>query len=249
MTQIQFIALNRQGAGYVEITYKMSFTLPAIWGTGANPISGLNTIVSSFQGLFAVEVIPVTGTIVTVIETKSVPLDVTLPTIRTQMQNRYTELRNLLDAQVLSVWDSAAGFISVDGGANWVNLNTVTDISNTPNGQSELGITATGAAAAAVTLTIPAVVGKFHSISHISIQAYSTAARTGSATPVLVTSTNIPGNPVWTFATAGAVGTTDTKVVEPDLPIKSLIANTATTIVCPGTTAVIWRVQVYYKTV
>jgi hypothetical protein len=111
-----------------------------------------------------------------------------------------------------------------------------------------LAVTATGAAAAAVTLTLPAVASKFHYISLIEIVAYSTVARTGGVTPVLVTSTNLPGNPVWTFATAAAIGTTDTKLYVPADELKSSVINTATTIVCPATASVIWRINVWYFT-
>lgn len=109
-----------------------------------------------------------------------------------------------------------------------------------------LGVTATGAAGAAVTLTLPAVAANFHYISHIEIVAYTTLARVGTATPVLVTSTNLPGSPVWDFPTATAIGTVDRYL--PDLlgPVKSSVANTATTIVCPATTSIIWRVLVFY---
>jgi hypothetical protein len=109
-----------------------------------------------------------------------------------------------------------------------------------------LAVTATGAAAAAVTLTLPAVAGQFHYITHIEITKYATAAITGGATPVLVTTTDLPGNPVFTFETAQAVGTVVNRVYEPSKPLKSSTVNTATTIVCPATTSVIWRVNVWY---
>lgn len=244
MTQIQIISINRQVAGYIELTYKMSFTLPAIWGTGANPIVGLDKIVAAYSSMYGVEVIPVTGTVVTLTQTQSVPNSVSQATIRTQLQNIYATNRALLDGLTLDAWDNAAGQ-SWDG-AIWGATNLITD---NPVVDSVLGVTATGSAAAAVTLTIPAVAGKFHNILSISITAYTTLARTGNATPVVVTSTNLPGNQAWTFATAAAIGTTDIKKEEPKEAIKSLVSNTATTIVCPATTSVIWRVQVYYKTV
>jgi hypothetical protein len=112
---------------------------------------------------------------------------------------------------------------------------------------STLCVTATGAAAAAVTLTLPAIAGQFHYITSIQINGYATAAVTGTATPVLVTSTNIPGNPVWTFARARAVGTTDIQSLTlAGNALKSSVVNTATTIVCPATTSILWRVTVTY---
>lgn len=114
--------------------------------------------------------------------------------------------------------------------------------------EAVLWVTATGAAAAAVTLTLPAVASQFHRLCHVEIEAYSTVARVGGVTPVLVASTNLPGSPVWTFASAAAIGSTDMKLFEFSAPVKASAVNTATTIVCPATTSVIWRVNVSYYT-
>jgi hypothetical protein len=113
---------------------------------------------------------------------------------------------------------------------------------------ANLGVTATGAAAAAVTLTLTGVAAQFHYITMLEIEAYSTAARTGGVTPVLVTSTNLPGNIVWTFASGTLAGSTDTKNYVPSNPFQSSAVNTNTTIVCPATTAIIWRVTAWYYT-
>lgn len=109
-----------------------------------------------------------------------------------------------------------------------------------------LAVTGTAAAAAALTVTLPAVVGQFHYIEAIEVTAYSTAARTGAATPVVVTTTNLPGNPAFTFASAAAIGTTDRYTIQPTHPLRSAAANTATTIVCPATAGILWRVNVVY---
>lgn len=240
MTQIQVLNISRQLAGYIELTYKMSLTLPAIWGTGANPIVGLEKIVAAYPERFSVEVIPVTGTIVTTHETISILSTVSQPTIRTQLQNRYGQLRTKLDTLTLDAWDNAARE-SWDG-STWAAINLITD---NPIIDSVLGVTVTGAAAAAATLTIPAAQGRFHTILYLLITAYSSAARTGSATPVIVTSTNLPGNQAFTFASAAAIGTTDMKIITEQ--IKSLISNSTTTIVCPATAGIIWRVNCFYK--
>lgn len=110
-----------------------------------------------------------------------------------------------------------------------------------------LGVSATGAAAAAVTATLPALgAGLFQYIEAIEITMYSTAARTGTATPVVVTSTNLPAAHAWTFPSAGAIGTVTTMLLQPRDPIRAATANQAVTIVCPATAAVIWRVNVFY---
>jgi hypothetical protein len=112
----------------------------------------------------------------------------------------------------------------------------------------DLAVTATGAAAAAVTLTIPAVGGQFARIKSLTIAMYSSAARTGSATPVVVTSTNLPGSMAWTFPSAGAIGTITEKVLDFGAGgLRASAANTNTTIVCPGTANVIWRVTATYR--
>lgn len=111
---------------------------------------------------------------------------------------------------------------------------------------ASLAVTATGAAAAAVTLTLPAVAAQFHYITMIEIIRYAAAAITGVAAPLLVTTTNLPGNPVLDFQTAGAIGTSERQLWNPSKALKSSTVNTATTIVCPATTGVIWRVNVWY---
>lgn len=111
-----------------------------------------------------------------------------------------------------------------------------------------LWVTATGAAAAGVTLTLPAVAAQFHRITLIEMVAYTTATRIGGVNPVLVTTTNLTGSPVWDFASASALGTTDSKIFTFPSPLKSTTVNTATTIVCPATASIIWRINVGYYT-
>lgn len=111
----------------------------------------------------------------------------------------------------------------------------------------DLCVNATGAAAAALTATLPAVAGQFHYIDAIEITLYSTAARTGAATPITVTSTNLPGNPTWPFETAGAIGTAIRYALTANAHLKSAVVNTATTIVCPAVTGGLWNVKVIYR--
>jgi hypothetical protein len=112
-----------------------------------------------------------------------------------------------------------------------------------------LMVTATGAAAAAVTATLPAVPGLRHYIDGIQITRSATAALTAAAAPVLVTTTNLPGLPAFTFGSdAGGIGLD--KVVAFDFGATGIAAtavNTATTIVCPVYTGVIWRINVSYR--
>lgn len=111
------------------------------------------------------------------------------------------------------------------------------------------GLTATGAAAAAVTLTIPAAgAGLFHYINWIRIEHFASALLVAAAAPVIVTTTNLPSTPSFNFrADAAAQGTLTEKIVANDMPIRSSVANTATTVVCPATTSVIWKVTASYR--
>ncbi|MFO0240460.1 hypothetical protein, partial [Gemmatimonas sp.] len=110
-------------------------------------------------------------------------------------------------------------------------------------------VSATGAAGAAVTATLPAVAGFRHVIDFIRVTRSATAALTASATPTLITTTNLPGAPVITMGSdAGGIGVDKEGVL--DFGASGLAAtavNTNTTVVCPATPNVIWRVNVGYR--
>jgi hypothetical protein len=110
-------------------------------------------------------------------------------------------------------------------------------------------VTATGAASAAVTATLPAVSGLRHIIDFIRINRSATAALTAAAAPVVVTTTNLPGSPALTFGSdAAGIGIDKEGLL--DFGASGLAASalgTATTIVCPVYTGVIWRINVAYR--
>lgn len=108
--------------------------------------------------------------------------------------------------------------------------------------------TATGAAAAAVTLTVAAAgAGLRHYFTNILIQRHTSALLTAGATPLIVTTTNLPGSRAYSFpADAAAQGVVATIQESFPRPLASSAQNTATTIVCPATTGVIWRVTADY---
>lgn len=112
-----------------------------------------------------------------------------------------------------------------------------------------LMVSATAAVGVAVTATLPAVAGLRHYIDFISVTRSATAALTASATPVLVTSSNIPNAPVMTFGSdVGGVGVdVERKLDFGASGIAAAVAGTATSIVCPAYTGVIWRVNVAYR--
>lgn len=109
-------------------------------------------------------------------------------------------------------------------------------------------VTSVGAAAAAVTLTLAAPgVGLRHYLTYLSINRFAAAVLTAAATPVTVTTTNMPGSLAFSFAAdAAALGTIDRWREDFAFPLMVTAQNTATTIVCPATTGVIWRVTAGY---
>jgi hypothetical protein len=109
-------------------------------------------------------------------------------------------------------------------------------------------VTAVGAAGAAVTATLPAPgVGLRQYVTLLSIGRFATTALTAGATPVTVTTTNIPGAWALSFpADAALQGTLDRWREDFGYPIAASAQNTALTVVCPATTGVIWRVTAGY---
>lgn len=104
--------------------------------------------------------------------------------------------------------------------------------------------TAVGASGAAVTLTLAAPgAGLRHYLTYLAINRFAAAVLTAAAAPVTVTTTNLPGTLAFSFpADAAALGTIDRWREDFAFPVASSAQNTATTIVCPVTTGVIWRV-------
>lgn len=111
-----------------------------------------------------------------------------------------------------------------------------------------LHVTATAAANTAATATLPAAgAGLFHYITRIHMMRNATAVVLGTAT-LIHTSTNLPGSPAWSVGNAMAAGGTQLDVdYTATTPLKSLLANTATTVVmAAGGAAVLNRVNVSY---
>lgn len=113
---------------------------------------------------------------------------------------------------------------------------------------STLHVTATAAANTIATATLPAPgAGLFHYITHIHLCRNATAALAGGAT-LIHTSTNLPGNPAWSVGNNMIAGGTQIDLEYcPTQPLKSSVANTATTIVMPAAgAAVLNRINVSY---
>lgn len=101
-----------------------------------------------------------------------------------------------------------------------------------------------GTAGAATTLTITAAgAGLRHYLTYLAINRFATALLTAGTAPITVTTTNIPGSLAFSFpAEAAAQGTLDRWREDFAFPIATSALNTNTTIVCPATTNVIWRI-------
>jgi hypothetical protein len=116
---------------------------------------------------------------------------------------------------------------------------------------STLHVTATGLVNTAVTATLAAAgAGLFHYITAIQIVKLYSVVGIAAGAGNIITSTNLPGNPAWTTEQLASVAGTAVTVLDysPATPLKSSVANTATTIVCPIQLQTIWRVNVSYFT-
>lgn len=104
--------------------------------------------------------------------------------------------------------------------------------------------TAVGAAGAAVTLTLAAPgAGLRHYITYLSVNRFASLLLVAAAAPVTVTTTNLPGSLALSFpADAAAAGTLFPWREDFAYALASSAQNTATTIVAPLTTSVIWRI-------
>jgi hypothetical protein len=108
--------------------------------------------------------------------------------------------------------------------------------------------TAVGASGAAVTLTLASPgAGLRHYLTYLAINRFAAAVLTPAAAPVTVTTTNLPGSLAFSIpAEAAAQGTLDRYREDFAYPLAASAQATATTIVCPVTTGVIWRVTAGY---
>jgi hypothetical protein len=109
--------------------------------------------------------------------------------------------------------------------------------------------TIAGAAGAAVTLTLPAPGANLrHYLQWLRVDRFAAALLTAGATPVVATTTNLPGALAISIAAeAAAAGSSIPYLFDFPAPIQSSAQNTATTIVLPITTSVLWRVTAGYQ--
>ena len=113
-------------------------------------------------------------------------------------------------------------------------------------------ITVTAAANNGATITLPSGgTGLYIYITNIHISRNATAALAGTAT-LVITSTNLPGNPAWSVGNAMIAGGSQLDLnYSPTTPLRSTAPGTAVTIVMPVPgAAVLWRgnCSYYYGT-
>lgn len=115
---------------------------------------------------------------------------------------------------------------------------------------STLCVSQTASISQAVTATLPvAGAGLFHYITAIEITSYAGATIATAAGAVTITTTNLPGNPVFNHQRLHTAGQSfKSGLALAGSPLRSAVANTTTTVVCPVLTGCIWRVNVTYYT-
>jgi hypothetical protein len=111
-------------------------------------------------------------------------------------------------------------------------------------------VTATAAVNTGSTATLAAPgAGLFHYITAIKLSKLYAVVGVAAGAGVIITSTNITGNPAWTTPqNATAAGGVETVIDERYMgnPLKSAVANTATTFVAGAQLQTIWRWNVFY---
>jgi hypothetical protein len=101
---------------------------------------------------------------------------------------------------------------------------------------------------AAGALTLPAVTGLFHNITRLEIKAHITVATVATAATGItdITTTNL-GSLAWDLAYETlAVGRAELIIIQPCAPMRSVLAGTATTIVLPAVTGILYDAKANY---
>lgn len=114
-----------------------------------------------------------------------------------------------------------------------------------------LHVTATAAVNTAVTATLPAPgAGLFHYITSIELRKQYSIVGVAAGAGVVITSTNLPGTPAWITEQLASPAGTNQRVIEyrAMTPLRSSVANTATTFVAPAQLQTIWRWNISYFT-
>ena len=112
--------------------------------------------------------------------------------------------------------------------------------------------TATAAVNTSVTCTLSAAgANLFHYITKITVDKLYNVVGVASGAGVIITTTNLVCNPSYTTQQLASAAGTVVRVVDEDFSgdgLRSSVANTNTTIVCPAQLQTIWMVNVYFYT-
>ena len=115
---------------------------------------------------------------------------------------------------------------------------------------SQLHVTAVAAVNTALTATLPAPgIGLYHYITRFELRKQYSVVGVAAGAGVIITSTNLPGNPAWNTEQNATAAGANVPVINENYagnPLKSLVANTATTFVAPAQLQTIWRWNVSY---
>ena len=105
-----------------------------------------------------------------------------------------------------------------------------------------------GTVGAITTATLPSVTGLRHIIDFVRVTRSATAALTAAATPIAITSSNLPNSFAMTMGQdAGGIGIDRELVVESSNGIAASNITSNTSISCPAYAGVIWRINVGYR--
>lgn len=109
------------------------------------------------------------------------------------------------------------------------------------------GVTATSGTGTGVTLTIGAAgAGLFHHITRLQITASTSPVALAANAFAVVTSTNLPGSPSWDMLIQRSGGGKSVEDMPRVTALKSVVADTVTTVVAPAIVNTIWRLNVEY---
>jgi hypothetical protein len=145
-----------------------------------------------------------------------------------------------------SAWTSGAAAVRVTASpASSIHPNVMV------NKASTLMVSSLSAAGAALTLTLPAAPGFRHYIESIEISRVASATLTAGAATTNIATTNLPGtaaNQLIFGQDAAVQGKLDIRRLDPSgVGLAATAVNTATTIVAPATTSVIWHIICIYR--
>ncbi len=148
---------------------------------------------------------------------------------------------------------SASGALLVDGSGITQPVSIVGTVPVTgtfASASANLVVVAKSATATTVTATLPAVVGQFHYITSIVLETIASGGNVSAGSPGADhTTTNLNS---LTFTNVRGAQSQGSSIVMPfhfPAPVRSAVANTASTIVMTaGGASQIWKVTVFYYT-